>query len=260
MKKDVVTFLYHEVSDDPGVTGFIRKSNLPYKHKNDEFVDNLKAIKNTQIIPSTIKNINEISAKHKILLTFDDGGKSAMHIADLLEKYNWLGHFFITTSKIDSSTFLKKVDINELFKRGHIIGSHSHSHPTPFSRLSVKEMTKEWLTSISILENIVGSKITCGSIPGGDMNKNTIESAKISNVKYLFTSEPINRIWVENEIILFGRICPKAGTKISKVKNFANNKGFIKEIIIRKIKNTLRVLLGPMYTYYVKIYHNSKTK
>ena len=46
MKKDVVTFLYHEVSDDPNSTGFIRKSNLPYKHKSNEFIDNIEAIKN----------------------------------------------------------------------------------------------------------------------------------------------------------------------------------------------------------------------
>ena len=45
MKKDVVTFLYHEVSDDPNSTGFIRKSNLPYKHKSNEFIDNIEAIK-----------------------------------------------------------------------------------------------------------------------------------------------------------------------------------------------------------------------
>ena len=45
MNKDVVTFLYHEVSDDPDSTGFVRKSSLPYKHKKEEFIKNIEAIK-----------------------------------------------------------------------------------------------------------------------------------------------------------------------------------------------------------------------
>ena len=98
MYRDVVTFLYHEVSNNPNSTGFLRKSNIPYKHKEEDFVKNIEVIKDTQIIPSTIKDINIKSEKHKIMLTFDDGGKSAMYIADVLEKNNWQAHFFITTS------------------------------------------------------------------------------------------------------------------------------------------------------------------
>ena len=257
MNTDVVTFLYHEVSDDPNSTGFDRKSNLPYKHKSKEFIENIEAIKESQVIPTTINQIDNKSKNHKILLTFDDGGKSAMHIADILERYTWRGHFFITTSMIGSSTFLGKLDIKELFDRDHIIGTHSHNHQTPFRDLSIKEMTKEWSISIDILEQILSSKITCGSIPGGDMNKKSIASAESCNIKYLFTSEPLNKVWTENGIMLFGRICPKAGTEISKVRNFASNKGFIREKMIRKIKNLIKFFLGPLYSYYVKIHHST---
>jgi len=55
MYRDVVTFLYHEVSNNPNSTGFLRKSNIPYKHKEEDFVKNIEVIKDTQIIPSTIK-------------------------------------------------------------------------------------------------------------------------------------------------------------------------------------------------------------
>ena len=256
MNADVVTFLYHEVCEDPNTTGFIRKSNLPYKHKSAEFIKNIEAIKESKIIPITINQIENKSTNHKILLTFDDGGKSAMLIADILEKHKWLGHFFITTSMIESSTFLNKLDIKELFNRGHVIGTHSHNHKTPFRNLSIEEMAKEWSTSIDILEQILSSKITCGSIPGGDMDKKTITSAKFCNIKYLFTSEPRNKVWIKNGIMLFGRVCPKVGTEISRVRNFANNKGFIKEKMIRKIKNLIKFFLGPIYSYYIKIHHS----
>ena len=257
MNTDVVTFLYHEVSDDPNSTGFVRKSNLPYKHKSAEFIKNIEAIKESLITPTTINQIENKSKNHKILLTFDDGGKSAMHIADILERYTWYGHFFITTAMIGSSTFLNKLDIKELFGRGHVIGTHSHNHRTPFRDLSIKEMIKEWSISIDILEQILSSKITCGSIPGGDMDKKSITSAKSCNIKYLFTSEPINKVWMKDGIMLFGRVCPKVGTEISKVRNFANNKGFIKEKMVRKIKNLIKFFLGPLYSYCVKIRHST---
>ena len=65
MYKDIVTFLYHEVCDDPNSTGFIRKSNLPYKHKKDEFIKNIEAIKNSQIAPIKVDYIKEKSIKQK---------------------------------------------------------------------------------------------------------------------------------------------------------------------------------------------------
>ena len=257
MYRDVVTFLYHEVSNNPNSTGFLRKSNIPYKHKEEDFVKNIEVIKDTQIIPSTIKDINIKSEKHKIMLTFDDGGKSAMYIADVLEKNNWQAHFFITTSMIGKNTFLNKNNIRDLFERGHVIGSHSHSHPTPFNKLTIREMVEEWSTSINILEQILNTKISCGSIPGGDMDKRTILSAQQSNIKYLFTSEPTNKLWKKNDLTLIGRVCPKVGTKISKVRRLANNRGFAKEMLIRRIKNFIRFLLGPLYPLYVKIRHGS---
>lgn len=257
MNNNVVTFLYHEVSDYPNSTGFLINSNLPYKHKVKDFIKNIEVIKETQITPSKVSDLNIKSEKHKIMLTFDDGGKSAMHIADILEKNNWFAHFFITTSMIGKNTFLNKSNIRELFKRGHVVGSHSHSHPVPFNKLNIREMIKEWKISINILEQILDNKINCGSIPGGDMNRKAIFSAQQANIKYLFTSEPTNKIWKENDVTLIGRVCPKAGTKISKVKKFANNQGFAKEILIRKIKNLIRFLLGPLYPQYVKFRHTS---
>ena len=34
---NVVTFLYHEVTDNPDLSGFNTKANLPYKLKTKEF-------------------------------------------------------------------------------------------------------------------------------------------------------------------------------------------------------------------------------
>ena len=224
MNYNIVTFSYHDVCDDPYTSGFNRESALPYKLSTKRFAKDIQAIKNSNIKPVKINKIKDLSSKHKILLTFDDGGKSAMYIADTLEKNECFGHFFITTSMIGSSLFLNKHEIKELFLRGHIIGTHSHTHPMPFRKLSYKKMLNEWKVSIDILNQIIDSKVVCASIPGGDMNSKTIKYASESNIKYLFTSEPFNKAWTRNDVIIFGRVFPKNNTKILEIENFANNK------------------------------------
>ena len=206
MNYNVVAFSYHDVCDDPNESGFLRKSALPYKLTTAKFISNLNEIKSSQIKPTKINSVEDESLKHKILLTFDDGGKSAMHTADILEKYNWFGHFFIITSFIGNNCFLNKSEINELSKRGHILGTHSHTHPTPFRKLSYEKMLNEWTTSADILNQILGSKIICASVPGGDMDGKTVKTASDCGIKYLFTSEPINKTWGTDSIMVLGRV------------------------------------------------------
>ncbi|MFN8580281.1 MAG: hypothetical protein U0163_04795 [Gemmatimonadaceae bacterium] len=40
------------------------------------------------------------SAQRVALFTFDDGGASALDPADILERFGWRGHFFVTTGAI----------------------------------------------------------------------------------------------------------------------------------------------------------------
>ena len=68
--------------------GFNIKSNLPYKLKTKEFINHMNIIENCSIKPTTIDKLDNNSTNHQILLTFDDGGKSAMYIADILDKNN----------------------------------------------------------------------------------------------------------------------------------------------------------------------------
>ena len=86
------------------------------------------------------------------LLSFDDGGVSAYeHIAPMLESYNWVGCFFITTDRIDTPAFVSREQIRDLHRRGHVIGSHSCSHPKKMSECSREELLEEWQRSLSCL-------------------------------------------------------------------------------------------------------------
>ena len=77
------------------------------------------------------------------LLTFDDGGKSAVtRVAGLLEKYGWHGHFFVTAGQINRKGLLNTEQIRRLRREGHVIGSHSFSHPVRMSHCSKEEIER----------------------------------------------------------------------------------------------------------------------
>ena len=79
------------------------------------------------------------------LITVDDGGVSYHTVvADRLEELGWRGHCFVTTDRIGQKGFLSPTQIRELDARGHVIGTHSASHPARFSACAVAEMLKEW--------------------------------------------------------------------------------------------------------------------
>src|SRR6185436_15521905 len=52
------------------------------------------------------------------IITFDDGGASAMTAADLLEAHGFIGHFFITANYVGAPGFVTERQLRELVQRG----------------------------------------------------------------------------------------------------------------------------------------------
>jgi peptidoglycan/xylan/chitin deacetylase (PgdA/CDA1 family) len=124
-------------------------------------------------------------------LTFDDGTEGAYTcIADDLESFGWNGHFFIVSDWIDRSGFLNRSQIRELRRRGHVVGSHSQTHPAYMCGLSWTDLLREWRTSCDVLNDVLGERITGGSVPNGYYVTKVARAAAASGLRYLFTSEP----------------------------------------------------------------------
>ena len=245
-RRQVVSFLYHEVTDDPSSSGFQRPSALPYKHGIAEFEQNLDAIQDARVPVSRVHELDPGTKEPATLITFDDGGKSNLHSADALEKRGWKGHFFITTSRIGDKTFLSASEIQELHQRGHVIGSHSHNHPDVFYAQTYEEMMREWTDSRDILANVIGEAIHTAAVPGGEMDRRTQLSAQEAGFSFLFTSEPRLHPWQLQSLTCLGRVGPKAGTPIPRVAALARRRGFLKEKAVRRIKTTLRRTYRPI--------------
>jgi peptidoglycan/xylan/chitin deacetylase (PgdA/CDA1 family) len=127
-------------------------------------------------------------------LTFDDGGGSAMLAAEALERRGWRGQFFVTSGRIGTPGFLTAEELRELARRGHLVGGHSHTHPTYMGRLARAALDREWAVSRETIGGILGSAPRTASVPGGFLSADVIASAAACGYELLFTSEPTARV------------------------------------------------------------------
>jgi len=128
------------------------------------------------------------------ILTFDDGGRSALDVvAPVLAEYGLRGEFFIATSRLGTPGFLDRRGVGELAAAGHVIGSHSHTHPEVMPALSDEQILTEWQTSIAVLEDATGRPVEYASVPNGFTNRAVLEAAQKTAVRTLYTSTPTRR-------------------------------------------------------------------
>lgn len=160
-----------------------------------------------------------------VVLTFDDGGVSFYYpIADVLDKYNIKGIFFISTDYIGKEGFLTEDQIKDLDSRGHIIGSHSHTHPSDISSLPKDDIMCEWRNSINILSRIIGKNVEVASIPNGYESKQVVELAEINGIKQLYTSKPITKVGNFKSMCIHGRYVVLSSTGLKGVQNIISSR------------------------------------
>ncbi|WP_170398224.1 polysaccharide deacetylase family protein [Ruegeria arenilitoris] len=252
MTGKTISFLYHEVSDDPERSGFQIPGALPYQHKVGHFLHDLDLIMENFSRSERASNILDNNTNNKLILTFDDGGASALPVAHMLHERGLVGHFFVTTSMIGDRTFLRPDQIREIHLIGHVIGTHSHTHPSIFRDLPYDEKLEEWSRSKAILEDILGSTVNSASVPGGDMDEDTIKSAGEAGIRYLFTSEPNWQPYEKYGVKVFGRVCAKNSTGPAQIQKWAKGQGFYKAKLSRFLKEVIRTRLKFFYLWYVR--------
>ena len=238
-----LALLYHEVIDDYSESGFQNKDNLAYMHKTEVFKKHVEIFKHHV-------NKHDNSKVEQFVFTFDDGGISNLKSAKILEDHDLNALYFITTNRIGKPGFLTEMDILKLQTSGHIIGSHSHTHPMIFRSLSYEKMVEEWKMSKRILEDVLEEEVLFCSVPGGDSDAKTYESAEEAGFRFIFDSEPIvdSRFCKDAEI--FGRFSVKAQTTDSQLKDILclNNLSNLQRK--RKIKSLIKRLIFPVHQHF----------
>lgn len=190
-----VGLMYHDVvsAGQWDASGFPGPWAAHYKLESAEFDRHLRAL-SASVAGRHITTIHAAPAaasRWPVFLTFDDGGVSAhQFIADRLEAHGWRGHFFMTTDWIGRPGFLTESQLRDLHQRGHVIGSHSRSHPTRMAACPPAQMLVEWQESLARLRDITGAALDTASVPGGYYSEAVGRAADEAGLRALFTSEP----------------------------------------------------------------------
>lgn len=244
---------YHDVVEgDYDSSGFPGGGPAHYKLSKAEFARHLSAIASTSASPILLPELRASHAgtEDALLITFDDGGVSASSlIAGALEEQGWHGHFFVTTDYIGQRGFMTSGQIRDLAERGHVIGTHSCSHPFRMSACTPQKLLEEWQRSRKILSDILAAPVTIGSVPGGYYSKNVAVAAAASGLTDLFTSEPSIRVTAVNGLRVYGRFSVHRGTPVSRVAALASGRrlAMAREVAVWKLKKILKLAGGRTY-------------
>lgn len=221
----IISLMYHDVVEAgrERASGFGSDDADIYKLEYNFFKEHLKAVaESSNEKVALVTNYFE-AGENPLFITFDDGGRSAYtHIADALEAHNWRGHFFVATDFIDTPTFLSRSEIRDLRERGHIIGSHSASHPLRMSACTAAQMREEWRASTKKLAEILGEKITVASVPGGHFSKQVAETAAEFGIETLFNSEPVTSVYNVGNCRVVGRYSIQQNTTAAEAAALAH--------------------------------------
>lgn len=206
--------MYHDVAHDPATSGFQGPGPDHYKVPPDRFEKHLDEMEARGLKPSLV---GEEGDELRLLLTFDDGGRSAAtETAPILERRGWRGHFFVTTGRIGTAGFLTRDEVRTLHEAGHVVGSHACTH-RPLTGLADDELLREWSESKAILEDLLASKVIVASVPTGRYSTRVGRLAAQAGYDNVFTCEP----WLEprrlGSALVYGRFSVYAKTSPARI-------------------------------------------
>lgn len=126
-------------------------------------------------------------AGKRCFVTFDDGTIDHLDtVAPILEGEGFRGVFFIPTEKIGGTGRLERSHIEELHRRGHEIGCHSHEHRR-LDTMSDWELDRQLEQSCELLGEITGSRPRILAPPGGYTGRRVRSACERAGMKALRT-------------------------------------------------------------------------
>lgn len=256
--KQLFSILFHDVyADDSTLSGFAGPGAERYKIPLTDFDAHLYGLRRIFSDPPALvtQPIPAVTGRFPFAITVDDGGVSYYtEVAARLEAVNWRAHCFITTDRIGQRGFLARHHIRELHARGHIVGSHSVSHPARFAACKWEQMVSEWERSRKTLQDILGSDVTCASIPGGGFSRRVAQAASSAGLSVLFTSEPELRVRNLDGCDIYGRFTVRKGCRVDFVTRLVqgNAAARYREWTIWNGKKLLKGMLGAAYPQFAQ--------
>jgi len=170
-----------------------------FLHFFETFFDELKFLKFNHVFHELdkfdfnnyLKEFSFYTKEDKIFRHTRDnllGEESYFEVMDSLMKKSKIS----LNSELHNKLWMTPENIKELKDDGHIIGLHSHTHPTRMGEKSFKFQNYNYSKNKSILENIIGDKINCMSHPCNSYNADTLNILQKLNIKLGFRANLID--------------------------------------------------------------------
>lgn len=110
--------------------------------------------------------------KKAVVITFDDGWKSALYGANVLNDAGMSATFFIITNTFDYPEYMNKDEVKLLASNKKFeIGAHTHTHYPKYSDhlkdMSTSMLVGETIVSKMLLEQVIGKNVTSMAWPYG---------------------------------------------------------------------------------------------
>ena len=253
-----ISLLFHDVCErHADESGFASEAANRYKLICADFDAQLAGVgevrSDAPLLATAITRLDDEAApagRVPFLITVDDGGVSySTSIAERLERRGWRGHCFVSTDYIGRRGFLDREQIRELAARGHVIGSHSASHPTRFNALPFDQMVAEWSRSRLVLEDLLGCRVDVASVPGGFYSPTVARAAHDAGIRVLFTSEPVTRVASQDGCVIVGRFTLRRGDPRDRAQRLVSAPGWTRSLewATWNAKGLVKPLLGPSY-------------
>jgi peptidoglycan/xylan/chitin deacetylase (PgdA/CDA1 family) len=244
----IYALAYHDVGGSSGVAGVGRGH---FVLTWDTFLEHLARIENVVGAPPAILHEPAEASRghHAWCLTFDDGGASALAVAEELRRRGWRAYFFVTTGLIGHAGFVGEEAIRELDRMGHVVGSHSVTHPERMSSLPTDKLLDEWQESVATLSELVGRDICTGSVPGGTYRRRVAVLAARAGITTLFTSEPVTAPrWVDGCLVV-GRYPVRRATSASEAARAATGHPapWVVQYLGWNVRKATKALTGKYY-------------
>jgi peptidoglycan/xylan/chitin deacetylase (PgdA/CDA1 family) len=245
-----MSLCYHDVTD--GSNGALQGYRALYKLDREDFRKHMQSIQDREqkVAVRSIDRFQEWKGEVPAFLTFDDGELGSYTcVAPELEVHDWRGHFFITTDWIGRPGFMDRGQIRELHQRGHVIGSHSCTHPSRMSKLGRDELMKEWTESCAILSEILEEKVRVASVPDGYYSREVGKAAAAAGIEVLFTSEATATASVLDGCLILGRYFIQIHTSPAISGAIAAGRIWprLRQTLLLELKRPVKALTGETY-------------
>ena len=263
--RGLVTLMLHDVYEtSPEESGFPGPAAARYKLRRPTFEAQLEALKVARADDPVLLTHDVPPTRGDRALSFaitaDDGGISYYTImADRLEALGWRGHCFVATDWIGRPGFLDKRQLRELRGRGHVIGSHSASHPSRFSACGWPRLIREWEDSCRLLADVLGEDVTVASVPGGYFSSEVARAARQAGLRVLFTSEPSTRLVHRRGLLVAGRFAIRHACGVDFARRLATGRATALwgEWLGWNAKKLLKTCLGETYPRLARRLHGA---